>query len=191
MPSDMLLAAGYVVRKVLTKYKERDLSEEVLFLFHLSGDERTNDGSERWTDKIDRGGLWHDFFCAMEEEIRRKLANVSHSSYTETDQMKLTETLLTSEDVLFHWAILSHEIEDEKGQEVLKKIVKVVCHNKGTCFCHIKLRGIQTPEKKDSTEEESSTKGSRFSCCTASATLATLLCTCGHIYTCLTVENQS
>ena len=53
MPSDMLLAAGYVVRKVLTKYKERDLSEEVLFLFHLSGDERTNDGSERWTDQID------------------------------------------------------------------------------------------------------------------------------------------
>ena len=61
----------------------------------------------------------------MEEEIRRKLADVSDSSYTETDQIKLTETLLTSEDVLFHWAILSHEIEED---------CKVVCHNKGTCF---------------------------------------------------------
>lgn len=81
--------AGYVCRKVQDKIKSSSLASlpdrevMVLFISDLSGDEwDETQGTEEWTNAIDRGGLWHindntyTIFYLM-EEVRKHLIAIS------------------------------------------------------------------------------------------------------------------
>ena len=107
--------AGYTIRAV--KEKENAM-EEVIFIFSMAGDEESGLGTEDWTDSLDRGGLWHvsdkvsRLFYAMEEEIRA----VNQSRTPEKSiQKEFTEKLHSSETVMFHWSIISAEIDEDQG----------------------------------------------------------------------------
>ena len=72
--------AGYVCRKVqskIAKSKIENREEMLLFCVELCGDEEDDRGTEEWTNRIDRGGLWHIsddvyvIFYILEEEIRK------------------------------------------------------------------------------------------------------------------------
>ena len=73
-------------------------------------------------------------FCTMEEELHHHLASIELHSYNERMQLKLTETLCQSEDLLFHWCILSNELQEEKGNAVLQQIVKLYVTTRGFAF---------------------------------------------------------
>ena len=133
--------AGYVIRKVLEHYKKNDgVSEESLLLYSFSGNEATGDATEMWTDALDRGGLWHvkdstyALFYSLEEELRCHLQKIPLQTYSQTIQLRLMDTLIASEDVLFQWSLLGHEIDDVKGMTVLSKIVKLYVTTRGHAF---------------------------------------------------------
>ena len=120
----------------------------------LSGDERIDLDSEAWTDLIDRGGLWHVndetycLFCTMEEELRHHLASIELHSSNERMQLKLTETLCQSEGLLFHWCILSNELQEEKENAVLQQIVKLYITTRGFAFAASCLEQRTLQKKK-------------------------------------------
>ena len=72
--------AGYIICKVQRKLETSThprKDEMVLLLMECAGDELSeNVGMETWTNRIDRGGLWHindqtySIFNIMEEKMR-------------------------------------------------------------------------------------------------------------------------
>ena len=134
---------GYVVRNILKQYKrnaDNEISDEEVLLYSFSGDEATDNSTERWTNSLDRGGLWHikdsvyALFYSFEEELRCLLQTISLQSYGQTTELGLIDSLLTNEEILFHWSLLTPEIDDAKGMVVLKKIVKLYITTRGHAF---------------------------------------------------------
>ena len=69
--------AGYIIRKVQQKLETSTHPrkvEMVLLLMECAGDELSeNFGTKTWTNRIDRGGLWHindQTYSKLEEEMR-------------------------------------------------------------------------------------------------------------------------
>ena len=98
--------AGYVVRKLrnqleLSSHPQKD--EMILLLMECAGDELDeSNGTEMWTNMVDRGGLWHvndqtySLFAIMEEEVR-KFYTLSRSQATRNT---VVQTTLQSNDYL-------------------------------------------------------------------------------------------
>jgi hypothetical protein len=74
-------------------------------IMDLCGDEMDSEGTETWTNELDRGGLWHindqahAVFIIIEGEIRRHLKVAAF----ETTREKILEDILQNEDLLFQW----------------------------------------------------------------------------------------
>ena len=78
-----------------------------------SGEEHGTD--EKWTDLIDRGGLWHikettyQFFCTIEYVVREVLKTlVKPSSST---KLEMVQKVTSDEDVQFFWLIVTADFE--------------------------------------------------------------------------------
>lgn len=140
--------AGYVCRKVQTKLKSSSLpckDDMILFISELSGDEwDETQGTEEWTNAIDRGGLWHikdntyTLFYLMEEEIRLHLNTKSLSAKTlnEGTREKNFDAILENEDLLFQWSLLSPTLDDNIGSIVLQKIAELYITIRGFAFAN-------------------------------------------------------
>lgn len=115
--------AGHVCRKVqrqLSKSKAPNYEDMILFIMDLSGDEADEDnGTEKWVNAIDRGGLWHvnddtyTIFCIAEEECRRHFRIDEASSLHAGAREILYEKIMSNEDLMFHWSILSSRVDNE------------------------------------------------------------------------------
>ncbi len=127
--------SGYVCRKVQGKIKSSTLPHKedmVLFISDLSGDEWNEaQGTEEWTNAIDRGGLWHisdntyTLFYLMEEEIRQHLQVKSVNALNEGTKKKILDAVLGNEDLLFHWTLVSSTLDDSVGFTLLQKMVEL------------------------------------------------------------------
>ena len=135
-------AAGYIPR-ALRKRLERSshpLKEELLTcLLDLTedDDESGQNESEEWIDLIDRGGLRHvtnmaySLLVAMELELRTHLANaVPKADFKE----KVTAGIFTNEDVLFYWAMLAAEWEEDESKALLAMIIDLWVTIRGFSF---------------------------------------------------------
>ena len=123
----------------------------------MAGDEESGLGTEDWTDSLDRGGLWHvsdqvfRLFYAMEEEIRA----VNQSRTPEKSiQKEFTEKLHSSETVMFHWSIISAEIDEDQGERVLSHIIRIYVSIRGAAFAASCLEMYKQKKQKNSAEKE-------------------------------------
>ena len=136
--------SGYVCRKVQERIKHSALAHKeamILFICDLSGDEWDEEqGTEEWTNAIDRGGLWHVsdstylIFYLMEEEIRKLLI---------ADNAKTLNA-----DLLFQWSLLTATIGDEVGNIILKKLADLYITIRGFAFASSCLELYKQQHKK-------------------------------------------
>ncbi len=76
----------------------------------------------KWTNSIDRGGLWHvtddvfTFFCCMEEEIRHYL---TISNPKGKDVKEVIGGVVNNEDVLFQWCLELDDLVAQKLRDML------------------------------------------------------------------------
>lgn len=154
-------AAGYVCRHLRRKLENGNhhLKEEmILCLMALVKDrlDETVGPAEEWTEKIDRGGLWHvkettyALFLSLEREMRLCLKHLS-SKPTETHKSTFIEKICSSDDVLFDWLISSadFEIEDNDAhEELLKKVVELFITVRGFAFASVWVEKYKQENKK-------------------------------------------
>ena len=77
------------------------------------------DYTREWVDKVNRGGFIYvgdnayNLFVAIEIAMQVALTNHIHSSYKLESRAKkevIVDTVVTNEEVLFHWFILAIEL---------------------------------------------------------------------------------
>lgn len=136
--------SGYVCRSVQNKIKSSthpNKDDMVLFISELSGDEWDEaQGTEEWTNAIDRGGLWHmsddtyTLFYLMEEEIRQHFQVKAIRSLDEGTKKMSFDAVLGNEDLLFHWSCMSSIVDDSIGLTLLQKLVELYLTVRGFSF---------------------------------------------------------
>ena len=137
-------AAGYVCRKVHEKIKKsrqpnrRDLLSCITELLEDEGDIDSTPSTD-WIRAIDRGGLWHVkegtymLFYAMEEEVGHfRVARVQEMGNGYSN--KVVKSILSSDDVQFHWCMLSAEMGTREAEVVLEMIVTLWTTIRGFSF---------------------------------------------------------
>ena len=150
--------AGYVCRKLRERLESSSLPSKddmILCLMELNGDEMDEErGTEAWTNLIDRGGLWHvndqtySLFATMEEEIRQHLSLATASRQYEGARKQLIDSIFLNEDLLFQWAILAAEMDNDVTSAVLKQIVKLYVTIRGFAFTTSCLELYKQAHKK-------------------------------------------
>lgn len=150
--------SGYVCRKVQAEIKSSSLPHKedmILFISDLSGDEWDEaKGTEEWTNAIDRGGLWHisddtySIFYLMEDEIRKHLIAKSAKTLNERTKKNILDAVLSNEDILFRWSLLSSIIDDNIAFVILQKITKLYVTIRGFAFASSCLELYKQQHKK-------------------------------------------
>lgn len=153
--------AGFICRKVQAKIKSSSLPRKddmILFICDFSGDEWDEaQGTEEWTNAVDRGGLWHinddtySIFFLMEEEIRNHLKVSKAKALNKETKKKLLDAILTNEDLLFQWSLISARVDDDVGSAVLQKIVELYVTIRGF-FCFLLPRTLQAATQEENTK---------------------------------------
>lgn len=150
--------AGYVCRKIrhrLESSSHPQREDMILCILELSGDQSDDceDGSEEWTNSIDRGGLWHlsdeafTLFTIMEKEVRQVLSLRNASKQKEGCKSQLVNMLLKSEDVLFQWCILMCDTDGD-ATPLLQMIVELFVTIRGFSFTISCLELYKKAERK-------------------------------------------
>lgn len=124
--------AGAVIKALLRKLKRSadPLKEEMtICLLELNRNEDVSkDESEDWTSLVDRGGLTHiddltySIFVSMELEVKNFFSR--HPSQLLRIKKELVKKIIENEDVLFYWALLSAEWEEEESRALLVLIAE-------------------------------------------------------------------
>lgn len=150
--------SGYVCRKVQVQLKSSSLPNKddmILFISDLSGDEwDETQGTEEWINSIDRGGLWHVndntylIFYLMEEVIRKHLTVQAAKTLKETTRKEVLDAVLSNEDILFQWSLLTTAIGDEVGGPLLNKIAELYFTVRGFHFASSILELFKQAHKK-------------------------------------------
>lgn len=135
--------AGYIIRKLRFRREashHTKMEYMIFLLLEFAGDEVVEGGDTKaWTNIIDRGGLWHindqtySLFVALEEECQRFSISASNKEDRGT-RKALTEAIMQSEDVLFHWCLISTNSDDDVAAVVLQKIVDLYVTVRGFAF---------------------------------------------------------
>lgn len=151
---------GYVCRKVkcdikkssLARAKKEEMSDLVM---DLCGDEMDEDeGTETWTNAIDRGGLWHisdethALFLIIEDEIRFHLKVTSLTKLDESTRKTILDSTLKNEDLLFQWTLISTNAEDSIGSDLLRRICTLYLTVRGFAFASSCLELYKQRHKK-------------------------------------------
>lgn len=125
---------GYVCRKVWKKISESSESslpckEEMLqVIIDLCGDEDGPRGTETWTNEVDRGGLWHisdeaySVFLLLEDEVRRHFKVTTVATLDETTKRSIMDAILTNEDLLFQWSLVTAEADNSTSINLLERL---------------------------------------------------------------------
>ena len=124
--------AGYVIRS-LTKKVDRSshpLKTRLALCLQELGEE-DSDGehpSEDWLKNVDRGGLKHVndatylLFTAMEETLRQHIG--SGDANSQLNIKNASTVIMDNDDVLFHWAMISVNWNEEEASALLSMMVE-------------------------------------------------------------------
>ena len=112
------------------------LKEEVeIAIIGLAGDEMDEEGTEEWTNKVDRGGLWHvnddvySLFLLMEFEAKDIFKMTK-----EGVGKRLSEAIRESSDVQLKWWLLSSDTDDQVGSLILNNMIDLYVTIRGFAF---------------------------------------------------------
>ena len=84
-----------------------------------------------WMAIVDRGGLIHisdhlfRVFIAIELEICRHFRVENAQEMTASYEGKVVPSILTNEDILYHWCMVCCDVPEELSNELLKRIVEL------------------------------------------------------------------
>ena len=153
-------AAGYVCRKIhrsihrSSKPDQAELLRCVKALLKEDDDEEAASLSAAWVNEVDRGGLWHVregtymLFVAMEEEVREHFRFGALEDSKERCRERLTTALSSNDEVLFHWCMLTAEIEEIHAQTVLDMLVSLWVTIRGFSFASAFIEMYKQEKKK-------------------------------------------
>ena len=149
--------AGYICRKVKKQLDTLSLpfkDDMVHCIMHLAGDEVDCEETESWVNAIDRGGLWHvsdsthSLFVILEQQTRRFFSTKSHH-VREQQKDLIVSALMSDNDVLFQWCLLTTMINDDIARSLLEKIVQVYVTVRGFAFATSWLEMYKQSTKKN------------------------------------------
>ena len=96
----------------------------------LKGNEdETTASSADWVNEVDREGLWKVqertcmLFAAMEEEVREHFQIGHVRDVKDGFGERVTVAVSTNEEVLFHWCMLTAEVEEAHAEAVLHMLI--------------------------------------------------------------------
>lgn len=131
-------AGGYVINKLAKQYmkmettKAAQLVECLLSMGNAVSQESSQtetSSSSRWTETVDRGGLFHinnstmNFFKSVEICTQKHLAQ--HLCSSDASKAMLLESITEDNDVHLYWNIIATDISDEQEtDELLTKVVE-------------------------------------------------------------------
>ena len=153
-------AAGYVCRKIhssihrSSRPDQAELLRCVKALLKEDDEEEAVSLSAAWVNEVDRGGLWHVregtymLFAAMEEEVREHFRFGALEDSKERCREQLTTAVTRSDEVLFHWCMLTTEIEEIHAQTVLDMLVSLWITIRGFSFASSFLEMYKQDKKK-------------------------------------------
>ena len=156
-------AAGYVVHHVFKGVKKSshelkgDITDCLVQLVLGKQKDCEQGTAEEWTNLLDRGGLWHvrettfQVFYALEEGVRQFLSELSSPAVATGLKAKFVATLVTNDDVQFHWSIATaaFDVDDTEVHEtVLRKITELYITIRGFAYASAWIEQYkQTPKK--------------------------------------------
>ena len=132
-------ACGYVARSILRKYETRKGDVYSQYVQCLGDMAVEGEGSDvllytrKWLDQVNRGGLFplndstFTFFVAVEKQVRNLLPrHVIRPSDKAAFKTTVIDKVVQEEDVQFHWALISQDIDKpEDAEALLVEIVKL------------------------------------------------------------------
>jgi len=107
---------------------------------------------------VDRGGLKHvnnatyHVFLAMELEIRRHLSVESAQKINAGFKTKVTESILSNEDVQFHWTVVGADWEEKESVALLELVLDLFVTIRGFAFVSSWME-LRKQETKKSTQK--------------------------------------
>ncbi len=135
---------GYICRRIRDKAEGKPSvfnSELALAVMELAGDEMCDESTEEWTNKLDRGGLWHvndeayDLFSDMEYEAKDILRMTGSTNGSDQSMKKrLKDAITQNSDILFKWSLLSSEMDDYVASVLFNKIIDLFITIRGFAF---------------------------------------------------------
>ena len=124
-----------------TKEKKlRNLSKGdlLLCLMELCDEDDDVSSSADWTRTIDRGGLCRVsentflVFNQLELLVRKFFNDISIQDITNDLRMKVKECAMTDQDISFYWCMLTADVDDGVGAELLSMIVDLYIMIRGS-----------------------------------------------------------
>lgn len=130
-------AGGYVIRKILTIYRKKEmygpcLDSLMAMLLEDAGDDIQQKSflqyTSMWLDKTDRGGLYHisDLCFELFTEIELGTYELLNGNFLHKKKVTLEEIELTvfrDSDVRRIWAYCSLSTDPEESEDILRNIV--------------------------------------------------------------------
>ncbi len=160
--------AGYVchkVRKNIEASKHPMRSRLLLCLMDLCDEDDEVTSSAEWVHAVDRGGLvrvsetTYMLFERM-EMIIRSVFNIERAHMlTEGTRKQLHTTITTDEDIAFHWCMLTVEVEEAEGAELLGMLTDLFMTIRGFSFSKSVME-VYKPATKKSTQKSKSLRRS-------------------------------
>lgn len=123
-------SAGYVPFSLRKKLKKRPEFKKWLECLAVEGEETSYlDYTKKWTEAVDRGGLFkvndkaYQFFLDLEMRVRKHLPSLLGPN-SKSLKKDVVDDIVTSDDVLFSWMTVTADFDDEGlSSELLRYIV--------------------------------------------------------------------
>ena len=88
------------------------------------------DYTKRWICAVDRGGLFrindevYVLFYEIEKKLRQFLVKLIGQS-SQLDKEEIVEEIVTDDDIQFFWSMISVDIDQHVGEQLLTQIVQL------------------------------------------------------------------
>ena len=88
------------------------------------------DYTKKWIRAVDRGGLFHisDEVYVFFHEVERIVRRFTHKlvkQCSQHDKQDFIAEVVSDGDVQFHWSMISAELDNDVGEQLLKEIVQL------------------------------------------------------------------
>ena len=149
--------SGYVcnkLRKKIMKSKLPSKGDLLLCLVELCDEDDDVSSSADWTRAIDRGGLCHVsentylVFNQLELLVQKFFNDTSVQDVTSDLRMKVKDCALTDEEISFYWCMLTVNVDNEIGAELLSMIIDLYITIRGFSFSKSFMERYRQQSKK-------------------------------------------
>lgn len=132
----IMYICGYIPVSLINRYEKRmgaKYASYVQCLLNMAvgkNEDTFYEYARQWLENVNRGGAFqvsdevYNFFWVVESNTRSKL-KLLLETHRDDDQDKksIVENLITSEDISFHWSILTIDLEEQESTELLNDIL--------------------------------------------------------------------